>query len=440
MAEVELQDAPQGVRTYYDKGVAALERSNFEYAMDMFAAALKIEPRLLSVRKLLRLAAIKNTGLKPPGKLTAAKSLGAFMKASAMLKKDPQQAIERAEDLLRIDPLNFKFAKLQCDAAEAAGHPEIAILTLEMLKENTPPNLAILNPLARLYRTAERFDDEYACHEAMVKLKPNDTNALKELKDSAARLTMGKAGWQKAESFRDVIRTETEAASASNELEQLTALLQAEPDNVNHILALADYQTKRRLFGDAVLTLKNGLNVSGGDPRLEQKLWNAQEQELLFQLAEAEDSQEENQISRLRKQLSEMRITTAARKVEQYPNDLQMKFEYGKLLFDADQLTAAVQQFQLAQRNPQRRVRSLIYLAKAFEKKGQLNIALEQLEAALNELQSMDETRKEVLYQLGLLQEKMGNKTQAESCLKEIYTVDIGYRDVAERIENSADC
>ncbi len=50
MAEVKLEDAPQGVRTYYDKGIAALERSNFDYAMDMFEAVLKIEPRLLQVR------------------------------------------------------------------------------------------------------------------------------------------------------------------------------------------------------------------------------------------------------------------------------------------------------------------------------------------------------------------------------------------------------
>ena len=439
MAEVKLEDAPQGVRSYYDKGVAALERNNLEYAMDMFEAALKVEPRLLRVRKLLRSAAIKSAKLKPPGKLAVAKTLGAFMKTSTMLKKNPQQAIERTESLLRIDPLNFKFAKLQCDAAEAATLPELAIQTLELLKENTPPSLAVLEPLARLYRNSERFDDEYACHEAIIKLNPNDTNALKELKDAAARLTMGKAGWQKAESFRDVVRSEAEVAPAAHELEQLRSMIQAEPDNINHHQALADYQLKNRKFGEAVQTLEICLKLSGGDPRTEQKLWKAQEQELLFKMADAEDAQDADQISNLRKQLSNTRIATAALKVEQYPNDLQMKFEYGKLLFDANQLTEAIQQFQLAQRNPQRRVRSLIYLAKAFELKEQVDIALEQLESALSGLQGMDETRKEVLYELGLLSGKAGNSERAESCLKEIYTVDIGYRDVAKRIENSTD-
>ncbi|MEI6892529.1 MAG: hypothetical protein V5783_10195 [Pontiella sp.] len=440
MAEVKLEDAPQSIRNYYDKGIAALERNNLEYAMDMFEAILQTEPHLLQVRKLLRLAAIKNSQQHPPGKLTLAKTLGAFMKASAMLKKNPLLVVEHSERLLRINPLNFRFTQLQCDAAKAAKSPEIAIQTLELLRDHTASNLAVLEPLSQLYRATEQFDDAYGCHEAIIQLKPNDTNALKELRDAAARLTMGKAGRQKSASFRDRVHTDRDTEPILNELEQINALLQAEPNPLNHHLALADYQLKNRNFSEAVQTLKMGLKLSHGDPRIEQKLWNAQEQELLFKMATAEDEQDADQILTLRKQLSETRIATAARKTEQYPNDLQMKFEYGKLLFDADQLTESIQQFQGAQRNPQRRVRSLIYLAKAFEKKEQPQIALGQLETALNELESMDEVRKEVLYALGILLDQTGNHKRAASCLKEIYVVDIGYRDVAKRIENSTNC
>ena len=42
MAEVKLEHAPPGVRTYYDKAIAALERDNFDYAMDMFEAMLNV--------------------------------------------------------------------------------------------------------------------------------------------------------------------------------------------------------------------------------------------------------------------------------------------------------------------------------------------------------------------------------------------------------------
>jgi predicted Zn-dependent protease len=439
MAEVKLSDAPHGVRTYYDKGIAALERNNLDYAMDMFEAALKAEPRLLQVRKLLRAAAVKNAQKNPAGKLARTRTIGAFMKASAAVKKNPMLAIERSEKLLRIDPLNIKFARLQSSAAMVAELPEIAIQCLEILKENTPPNLAILEPLAELYQTTEQFDAEYACREKIVQLKPADSAALKAMKDSAARLTMGKAGWQKAESFRDVVRSTPNASPTQpNELEALKERAESTPADVDAQQALADYYLKNRQFDDAIQTLERG-QENTGDPRLTQKLLTTKELQLSFRLAAAEDEQNDTKISNLRKELANMRIEHAAHRVERYPNDLQLKFELGKLLFEVNRLTEAVQQFQLAQRNPQRRVRSLIYLSSAFEQKGQLEIAKDQLESALTELPAMDNVRKEVLYLLGVLAEKTGNDEQAKRYLHEIYACDIGYRDVADRIENPTD-
>ncbi|MEA2069196.1 MAG: tetratricopeptide repeat protein, partial [Verrucomicrobiota bacterium] len=123
--------------------------------------------------------------------------------------------------------------------------------------------------------------------------------------------------------------------------------------------------------------------------------------------------------------------------VERYPNDLQLKFDYGKLLFENGSHTEAIQQFQLAQRNPQRRIRALFFLAKAFEAKGQLAIAREQLESALPEALVMDESKKELLYELGGLCEASGDAPKAEQCFREIYAVDIGYKDVAAKVENT---
>jgi len=59
------------------------------------------------------------------------------------------------------------------------------------------------------------------------------------------------------------------------------------------------------------------------------------------------------------------------------------------------------------------------------------------LETALEDLVGMDATKKEVLYEKGLLHEEMGDKEAAIECFKEIYEVDYGYRDVARRVESS---
>ena len=65
------------------------------------------------------------------------------------------------------------------------------------------------------------------------------------------------------------------------------------------------------------------------------------------------------------------------------------------------------------------------------------DLAIGQLEDALGALQVMDGTKKEVLYEKGLIHEEMGDKDKSLECLKQIYEVDYGYRDVAQRVESS---
>ncbi|MEE9368635.1 MAG: tetratricopeptide repeat protein [Pontiella sp.] len=438
MAEVKLEDAPQGVRIYYDKGVAAMERDNLEYAMDMFEAALAIEPRLLQLRKLLRAASVKKAKSNPPGKLSIAKGLSGLMKASSLNRKNPLQALEIAEKLLRIDPFSLKFSKTLCAAAESAELPEVAIQTLEILRDTKSGNLAVLEPLARLYSETEQFEREYECRSIITKLKPNDTHALKELKDAAARLTMGKAGWQKAESFRDMVREDIPHADQANELEKLRNNVEQDPKNLNIRRDLAEFLLLNKLYSEAIQTLEKYQELAGSpDPQIDRKLLLAREHQIDLDISRADDANDREHVSELRKNLSLMRFEYAAKQAERYPNDLQLKFDYGKLLIENESHTEAIQQFQLAQRNPQRRIQSLIYLARAFKAKGQLDIAREQLESALTELHVMDESKKEVLYELGLLCETAGDNAKAENYLKKIYSVDIGYRDVAARIEKS---
>lgn len=49
----------------------------------------------------------------------------------------------------------------------------------------------------------------------------------------------------------------------------------------------------------------------------------------------------------------------------------------------------------------------------------------------------MDTTKKEIVYNLGLVYERMGEGAKSLACMKQIYEVDYGYRDVARRVENS---
>jgi pyruvate carboxylase len=65
------------------------------------------------------------------------------------------------------------------------------------------------------------------------------------------------------------------------------------------------------------------------------------------------------------------------------------------------------------------------------------DLAIKQLSDALADLHGMDGTKKEVLYEKGLIHQDVGDSGAALDSFKQIYEVDYGYRDVAKRVEES---
>src|SRR5262249_3026687 len=121
---------------------------------------------------------------------------------------------------------------------------------------------------------------------------------------------------------------------------------------------------------------------------------------------------------------------------DRYPTDLQIRFELGQLYFDSGKITEAIQEFQKAQNNPHRKLQAMTYLAKCFEKRGMNDLAVRRLQEALKEKLTFDEEKKDLIYTLGSVLDKMGKKEEAIEQFKTIYEIDSGYRDVAKKVED----
>ena len=74
-------------------------------------------------------------------------------------------------------------------------------------------------------------------------------------------------------------------------------------------------------------------------------------------------------------------------------------------------------------------------LGRAFARKGITDLAVKQYQEAADSIGSMNSHRKEILYELAQVCEKSGSSEDALVWYKKIYEADIGYRDVAPRIE-----
>ena len=104
-------------------------------------------------------------------------------------------------------------------------------------------------------------------------------------------------------------------------------------------------------------------------------------------------------------------------------------------MFARGELDAAIKELQLAQRSPKARIDALILLGEAYQKKGFLDLAVEQLLIVKDEVPGMTDQKKAILYQLGLTYEQQGKMDFAIGEFKLLYGVDISYRDVADKID-----
>ena len=134
---------------------------------------------------------------------------------------------------------------------------------------------------------------------------------------------------------------------------------------------------------------------------------------------------------------AELLIADAQERVTRNPTDLHLRFELGENLFNAGRFREAVPELQRARQNPHARLKAMNLLGCCYGELEMLDLAVKQLEEASSEILSMDATKKEIVYNLGLVYSRMGEPEKSLACMKQIYEVDYGYRDVARRVESS---
>ena len=455
MEEITLEQVPRKVRDLFEKAMAALERGNVGYALDMLKQVMAVEPRFLLARKNLRIAQVKAFVANKPTAMThqmaSLKGTFTMMSAQGKLKKDPKAALEGAEKLLELDPLNLPFLKFFAQAAEAAGLPEVAVQTLEIAKPYFAKDVIFLRLLARLYIDTNQPAGARDCYTAVAELLPNDQVAIKNLKDAAALDSMKAGGWEQKGSFRDKLKDKKEAilleqqaksVKGDSDVDTLISErlkdIQREPQNMNFRRALADLYVRAERFDDALQALDDATKAAGrADPQIERTVSLIKSKKFDSAIAAAKAAGDEAAAAAKDQEKTTFLYEDAVQMVKRYPNDLQFRYELGYQFYLRGDFNEAIEEFQLAQRNPQRRTLALYHLALCFTKKGQLDIAFEQLQKAAAELTLMDEVKKDVVYQMGVLAEQMGRQQEAVAYFKEIYSVDIKYRDISQRIENS---
>lgn len=458
--EKELSEA---LRAFWLKAVAAIELRNFGYAISLLQEILKQEPQFLTGRQLLRRAEVTKSKSTKKSFFNISTAPIAVMKAQREIKKDPKRAVEMLEKVLEEEPYNRQANLVLKEAALAAGWPDIGVFALRTLLEENPRDMKVLHDLGCLYRQLGDHEQEVEIYNQITAINPLDAEALRLGKDASAHASMKRGGWTQAESYRDLIKDKDVAISLEQksrmrlsgdsldqQIAETYALHQGEPANVDLARRLGTLNEQKEDFQAAIRWYQYAADLTkGADAGLVRKASDlkikclereiaAHEEFLSTQNAAAESSAKTSDLLKAAKaKRAELLIADAQERVARNPTDLQLRFELGENLFNAGRFREAVPELQRSRQNPHARLKAMNLLGCCYGELEMLDLAVKQLEDASKEIVSMDATKKEIVYNLGLVYERMGESEKSLACMKQIYEVDYGYRDVARRVESS---
>ncbi|MDB6023357.1 MAG: Tetratricopeptide domain protein, partial [Pedosphaera sp.] len=215
--------------------------------------------------------------------------------------------------------------------------------------------------------------------------------------------------------------------------------LKAEPNNLKMLRNLAEVYTEKKQFDKSLGYYERMTAVDGGaDASLLAKVAEVKVRRFDQTLAQLDSTAEDyaDKAAQIKADRAAFQLDECKQRSDRYPTDLQIRFELGRLYFDAGKINEAQAEFQKAQANPNRKIQSITYMAKCFEKKNMFDLAARRLQEVVKEKLTFDEEKKDLIYTLGCVFEKMGKKDESIEQFKLIYETDMSYRDVAKRVED----
>lgn len=335
---------------------------------------------------------------------------------------------------------------------------EVAVNSLSHAQRIKPGNLKVTRELARVYMQNGDVPEAQQCFQRLVAANNNDKEALKALQDLAAMGTIIKGDWEDTESYRGKIKDEEFARTAERETrlikteDDVEALIRdrekkiaEEPEKVDHYKSLADLYLQKKQFDKAVRVLDQAIKLAPADSDLPTVRFRTVMKRFDSQIQEAEQKAEENPeteelhaaVEQLKKDKDDYALRDMRDRVAKYPTNLDLRLEFGELLMRIGRLDDAIKELQVAKSSSKKRTVALNALGECFRRKGQPDMAVEQFEKAFSELYVMDSFKKEVMYNLGRAYEDLGEEEKALQQYKQIYSEDIGFRDVNERVQSA---
>ncbi|MHC4162586.1 MAG: tetratricopeptide repeat protein, partial [Planctomycetota bacterium] len=268
-----------------DKGEEALKKKNFDYAIEILLQAVSFGPNNRRARELLRQAELKKYEHAYPSKgLVTVFGFPARlgMAVAGLSKKtNPEAYMMACEKFLTKDPKSRAANMALGDAAALGGHLDVAIFAYETASEHNPGDAAALKKLGQLLWKNGQIGEAHEVYDKVVRLRPQDQEAVKARKNLAAEMSLKETGFESARSSRDLVRDkdaagkleqETRIYQTEQDLEarraEIEKKLEAEPNDVGALQDFADIAKRLKDWDTALQAMDRAVELKPNDTTL----------------------------------------------------------------------------------------------------------------------------------------------------------------------------
>jgi tetratricopeptide (TPR) repeat protein len=430
----------------------AIERRNWALALETCEQCLDVDPANLDVYKLHLDAA------KRKAKESDKKSMLGSMSMPVM-SKDPHKQLTGAMKRVATNP-DVKTIAAAGDAAQKVYKSgvkpmlDVAIFLYEEMKASGLFNAEVLWNLSNLYFDKFNAVKDQAFLDKAIKTMgeleravPNHAEAGRTIKNWEARRSMEK---RNVAGTTGDYRSQLSSGDKSHRQEVMGRIIRTVEDAME-VLKYVDEDLKTNAT-DKALWVKKGethrrinqlpearaafvkaQELDQYDFGITMKLGDISIEDAKARVAAAA-GQGEAEVE-AKKALLATEIAEYRKRAERQPTEMTHKYNLGVRLLQGGNIDAAAAEFQRTVGDPRYRRNSHRYLGYCFSKKNLLDLAVQEYKRFLSLVDDhLSDEAKEVRYLLGRQLEDLGKRDDAMAEYSRLVEIDLGYKDVADRL------
>ena len=443
------------VQDLYSKACDAVERANYDYAVELFREVLRHNPEYPDARNALR--GTERRRVQEKGRSVGALLTAPFRVVTTALKagfaKAPKK-LEIFEDYLEKSPSSFWALTGVAGAAAKAGLKGEAINVYRDALKLKPTDKRALRAVGNVLIEAGQHQEALKYLNRLAGLEPKNRDLQREVRDLAATEHMVSHDMESAESFRDMIRDKAMAEKLESEgrmavtmedvrrqIEKAEQDVAEHPESVPRILGLAQRYLAAGQLKKALGLLREKHEAMPTNYEIREKYGDAQlmaHRATVQAAAEAakaspDDAEAAQKAKQLQDRLRAFTVKEFQWRLSQHPGERHAQLMLGRAYYENGQYNEAIAACQVSAQDARFELESLRILGQSFMQKKQFDLALEQFARAIDSHGEMDEEGKDLHYCQAEAFEMMGNREEALKIYKSIYSQDINFRDVAAR-------